>query len=99
MPFSEGELTMRTVPNSVAEINAAPTRRGLPTPVDYGTASVADYMAGVDNFTRVMAIRPGDHVVMLTDPLLDPRVIQAVQAWPACAAPPSSHTWATAPAT
>ena len=25
-----------------------------------------------------MAIKPGDHVVMLTDPLIDPRVLQAV---------------------
>lgn len=70
---------MRDVPNTVPDILASRTRRGLPTPVDYGTASVADYMAGVDNFARVMAIRPGDHVVMLTDPLLDPRVLQAVQ--------------------
>ncbi len=70
---------MRSVPSTAAEILASPTRRGLPRAVDYGVASTADYMQGVDNFTRVFAIRPGDHVVMLTDPLLDPRVIQAVQ--------------------
>ena len=70
---------MRTVPSTTAEIMASPTRRGLPRPVEYGQASTADYMQGVDNFCRVFAIRPGDHVVMLTDPLLDPRVVQAVQ--------------------
>ncbi len=67
------------VPGTVADILASATRRGLPRPVDYGTADLGDYIQGMDNFTRVFAIRPGDHVVMLTDPLLDPRVIQAVQ--------------------
>lgn len=70
---------MPKVPSTVEEILAAPTRRGLPRPVEYGTASTAEYVQAVDNFTRVFAIRPGDHVVMLTDPLLDPRVVQAVQ--------------------
>ncbi len=70
---------MTTVPSTIAEILASPTRRGLPRPVEYGTASTSDYVQGMDNFTRVFAIRPGDHVVMLTDPLLDPRVTQAVQ--------------------
>jgi len=32
----------------------------------------------LDNFARVFAIRPGDKVLFLADPLLDPRVIQAV---------------------
>jgi hypothetical protein len=65
--------------NRVEDILASPTRRGLPRRVEHKPAATADYMKGVDNFCRVMAIRPGDHVVMLTDPLLDPRVIQAVQ--------------------
>ncbi len=65
--------------NSVEDILASPTRRGLPRKIAHPQSAVADYMKGVDNFCRVMAIRPGDHVVMLTDPLLDPRVTQAVQ--------------------
>lgn len=36
-------------------------------------------MKGADNFCRVVATRPGDHVAMLTDPLLDPRMAQAAQ--------------------
>jgi hypothetical protein len=32
----------------------------------------------MDNFARVFAMRPGDRVLLLTDPLLDPRVIDAV---------------------
>jgi len=85
MPFDlEGKDMSPTspparVPGTVADILASATRRGLPRPVDYGTADLGDYIQGMDNFTRVFAIRPGDHVVMLTDPLLDPRVIQAVQ--------------------
>ncbi len=70
---------MPSIFNSVEDILASPTRRGLPRKVEHKPADVASYMKGVDNFCRVMAIRPGDHVVMLTDPLLDPRVVQAVQ--------------------
>ncbi len=65
--------------NAVEDILASPTRRGLPRAIAHPPADVGAYMRGVDNFCRVMAIRPGDHVVMLTDPLLDPRVVQAVQ--------------------
>jgi hypothetical protein len=32
----------------------------------------------LDNFQRVFAIRPGEQVLILSDPLLDPRVIDAV---------------------
>lgn len=65
--------------NSIEDILASGTRRGVPRAVSHPPSDIASYMRGVDNFCRVMAIRPGDHVVMLTDPLLDPRVIQAVQ--------------------
>ncbi|HZT50502.1 MAG TPA: hypothetical protein VFA22_01130 [Stellaceae bacterium] len=69
---------MPRIPNSVADILKSRTARGLPRPVDYGTADVASHVQGNDNFHRVFAIRPGEHVVMLTDPLIDPRVVQAV---------------------
>lgn len=70
---------MARIPNTNADILRSPTARALPRTVDYGTATTADYVAAVDNFHRVFAIRSGDHVVMLTDPLLDPRVVQTVQ--------------------
>jgi hypothetical protein len=69
---------MPLIPNSVADILKSKTRRGLPHAVDYPKADVTSYTQGADNFHKVMAIRPGDHVVMLTDPLIDPRVLQAV---------------------
>lgn len=69
---------MARIPNKVADILNSSTARALPRPVDYPKADTAAYIQGVDNFHRVFAIRPGDHVVMLTDPLLDPRVVQAV---------------------
>ncbi len=70
---------MSNFPSSNADILASATTRGLPRPVAITPASTRDYIAALDNFHRVFAIRPGDHVVMLTDPLLDPRVIEAVQ--------------------
>lgn len=65
--------------NTIEDILASGTRRGLPRPIAHPPTDIGAYMRGVDNFCRVIAIRPGDHVVMLTDPLLDPRVVQAVQ--------------------
>ncbi len=70
---------MPRIPASIDDILTAPTRRGLPRPIEHPRSDLGAYMRGADNFCRVMAIRPGDHVVMLTDPLLDPRAIQAVQ--------------------
>jgi hypothetical protein len=72
-------MPMPALANRVEDILASSTRRGLPRKISHPTSDIGSYMKGVDNFCRVMAIRPGDHVVMLTDPLLDPRVIQAVQ--------------------
>ncbi|MCW5772629.1 MAG: hypothetical protein KIT16_13385 [Rhodospirillaceae bacterium] len=66
------------IPNSVADIHRSKTSRALPRPVDIPPSDIASFQGAMDNFHRVFAIRPGDHVVMLTDPLLDPRVIQAV---------------------
>ena len=70
---------MPLIPNRNEDIIASHTRRGLPRAVQYGEASTAEYIQALDNFSRVFGIRQGDHVVMLTDPLLDPRVIEAVR--------------------
>ena len=70
---------MPNIPNTNADILKSPTMRGLPRPVDYGKATTSEYIQAMDNFHRVFGIRQGDHVVMLTDPLLDPRVTQAVE--------------------
>jgi len=72
------EDAMALIPTSVADILKSKPRRGLPYPVDYPKVDVSSYVQGADNFHKVMAIKPGDHVVMLTDPLIDPRVLQAV---------------------
>src|ERR1700722_6017699 len=77
--FAFREVPMAQIPNKIADILKSPTARALPRPVDCPKADTAAYVQGMDNFHRVFAIRPGDHVVMLTDPLLDPRVVQAVQ--------------------
>src|SRR5258708_8752570 len=76
--LSLGEENMALIPTSVSDTLKSKTRRGLPHPVEYPKAETSSYVQGADNFHKVMAIKPGDHVVMLTDPLLDPRVLQAV---------------------
>ena len=67
------------IPNTNEDILASSTMRAIPRAVDYGKASFTEYTQALDNFHRIFAIRTGEHVVMLTDPLLDPRVVQAVQ--------------------
>jgi hypothetical protein len=66
------------IPNSVEDILRSKTARALPRPVEYPESGIAEFQAALDNFNKIFAIKSGDHVVMLTDPLLDPRVIQAV---------------------
>ncbi|RYX94701.1 MAG: hypothetical protein EOO28_13885 [Comamonadaceae bacterium] len=51
---------------------------GMPTPLLPSLTQTKNFFQALDNFSRVFAIRPGDEVLFLADPLLDPRVIDAV---------------------
>ncbi len=51
---------------------------GMPTPVRASLTETKHWFQAMEQFTRVFAIRPGEKVLMLTDPLLDPRVVDAV---------------------
>ena len=51
---------------------------GLPTPLNPEVKQTREYFQALDNFFRVFAIRPGDRVLMLTDALLDRRVVDAI---------------------
>ena len=51
---------------------------GLPPPLNPSVTRTKEFFQALDNFTRVFAVRPGEKVLMLTDPLLDPRVVDAV---------------------
>ncbi|MES2538696.1 MAG: hypothetical protein V4632_22790 [Pseudomonadota bacterium] len=51
---------------------------GLPPPLRPSITDTKHWFQALDNFTKVMAIRPGERVLMLTDPLLDQRVVDAV---------------------
>jgi hypothetical protein len=48
---------------------------GLPPKPRFGDT---EWFQALEQFTRVFAIRPGERVLMLTDPLLDRRVVDAV---------------------
>ena len=51
---------------------------GLPPAPKEALTQTRNYFQALDNFFRVFAIRSGERVLMLTDPLLDPRVVDAV---------------------
>ncbi|CAN5305270.1 hypothetical protein BH10PSE17_BH10PSE17_16110 [soil metagenome] len=57
---------------------AASSWQGLPPAADPATTQTKYFFQALDNFQRVFAIRAGDEVLILADPLLDPRVIDAV---------------------
>lgn len=52
---------------------------GLPLPLPNATTETKHFFQALDNFTRTFAFRLGDEVLILADPLLDTRVIDAVQ--------------------
>ena len=56
----------------------APDYVGLPPKPRAALTQTRHYFQALDNFVSVFAIRPGERVMMLTDPLLDPRVVDAV---------------------
>ena len=52
---------------------------GAPPPLPGKITATRQHFQAMDNFFQVFAVRPGERLLMLTDPLLDPAVIQAVQ--------------------
>lgn len=56
----------------------SPTYQGLPLPLAPHITETREFFQALDNFTRTFAFRAGDRVLLLTDPLLDPRVVEAV---------------------
>jgi hypothetical protein len=57
----------------------APERTAPGWPPRGDSAAVSQWVQALDHFARVFAIRPGEQVLMLADPLLDGRVIDAVR--------------------
>jgi hypothetical protein len=55
-----------------------PSYVGLPTPLAPHITGTREFFQALDNFTRTFAFRPGDRVLLLTDPLLDARVVEAI---------------------
>lgn len=52
---------------------------GLPPALPDAITGIRHRFHAMENFAKVFAIQPGEQVVMLTDPLLDPRVVEAVR--------------------
>lgn len=52
--------------------------RGMPIAPAHPITETKNFFQALENFQRVFAIRPGDQVLILSDPLLDPRVIDSV---------------------
>jgi hypothetical protein len=55
-----------------------PAYQGLPLPLAPHITETREFFQALDNFTRTFAFRAGDRVLLLTDPLLDTRVVEAI---------------------
>ena len=53
--------------------------RGMPIPLNKSITETFEFFQALDNFTRTFAFRKNDVVLMLADPLLDRRVIDAIR--------------------
>ena len=51
---------------------------GLPLPLNAGVTHTKNYFAALENFQRTFAFKQGEQVLLLTDPLLDMRVVDAI---------------------
>ena len=51
---------------------------GLPPGINSATTQTKNYFAALENFQRTFAFKQGDKVLLLTDPLLDTRVADAI---------------------
>ena len=69
---------MNHIPPSRDDILASHTANAMPGTEETPNTRLRHHFQAVANMTRVFAIRPGEKVVLLTDPLLDRRVVDAV---------------------
>lgn len=59
--------------------SSPPTLRTMPSALPRGVDETRNAAESFDHFARVMAIRHGERVLLLTDPRLDPRVVHAIE--------------------
>ncbi len=69
---------MTHIPPTIADILASRTAAAMPSAEVSESTRVRDRFQAIANMQRVFAIRPGERVAFLTDPLLDRRVIDAI---------------------
>lgn len=66
-------------PPTIADILASKHATAMPaTDVVLPSTETRNYFQAVDNMINVFAIRPGDRVLFLTDPLLDRRIVDSI---------------------
>jgi hypothetical protein len=69
---------MTHTPPTRDDILASPTAAALPTTAALPGVTLRHRFQAMDHMARVFAIRPGERVALLTDPLLDRRVVDAI---------------------
>ena len=69
---------MTFVPPSYEDIVASPYATALPSPWVSPSTETRNYFQAIENMIKVFAVRPGEEMLFLTDPLLDRRVADAI---------------------
>ncbi len=54
------------------------TATAMPSEEIFPSTATRNYFQAIDNMIKVFAIRPGDNMLFLTDPLLDRRIVDAI---------------------
>ena len=65
-------------PATYEDIIASKNATAMPSPQILPQTEARSYFQAIDNLIKVFAIRPGEKVLFLTDPLLDRRVVDAI---------------------
>jgi hypothetical protein len=69
---------MAHTPSSYADIVNSRNATALPAAQALPSTDTRNYFQAIDNMIKVFAIRPGEELLFLTDPLLDRRIVDAI---------------------
>jgi hypothetical protein len=69
---------MAHIPSSYADIVNSRSATALPAAQALPSTDTRNYFQAIDNMIKVFAIRPGEELLFLTDPLLDRRIVDAI---------------------
>src|SRR3954453_11652396 len=69
---------MPFIPPSYEDIVASKYATAMPAEWQSSSTETRHYFQAIENMIKVFAVRPGEEMLFLTDPLLDRRIVDAI---------------------